>query len=317
MVSRCEPESSLSDHGWNHRRDPRQSFPFFTGLDDLEVAIIGKCMEPAVDLCHAGLGCGLGDLSREHGGLCQKGCEVMLSVLQAEWYKLRKSKMIFIIAVGPLISFFIGWLNDTETTVTNEWVQPFFWMNFSYALLFLPLVTGVLAGMICRYEHQAGGWKQLLSLPVTRGTVFVAKFSLILIIVWIIQLLFIVSVWLVGIIKGFVDPFPRALMGKTLFGGWISTFPLIALQLWLSMRWKSFAVPFAVNGFFTLPSILAANSERFGPYYPWSQPFLMMLVGEERESVFYVPWEQLLMVVGGSFLFFFVLGYLDFQRKAV
>lgn len=41
-------------------------------------------------------------------------------------------------------------------------------MNLTYALLFLPLITGVLASAICRYEHQAGGWKQLVSLPVTR-----------------------------------------------------------------------------------------------------------------------------------------------------
>lgn len=243
----------------------------------------------------------------------------MWSVFRAEWYKLRKSKVIFIIFAGPLISVLIGLLvqqNDLQVQ-QNEWFQPLFWMNFSYALLFLPLVTGVLASFICRFEHQANGWKQLFSLPVNRGAVFLAKFSLLLIAAWIIQILFIVAVWFVGTMNGFTDPFPKEIIWKALLGGWLATFPLIALQFWLAVLCKSFAVPFAVNVFFTLPAILAANSERFGPYYPWAQPFLMMVVGAEQGDTFYVPWDQLVMVVGGSFLLFFIMGYWYFLRKEV
>lgn len=241
----------------------------------------------------------------------------MRSILQAEWYKLRKLKVIFIVFAGPIVSFLVGLMTEKGSGPANEWFQPLFWMNFSYGLLFLPLVTGVLASMICRYEHQAGGWKQLLTLSVSRGSIFIAKYSLLLLTVWTIQILFISAVWLVGTVRGFAAPFPKEIIWKSLFGGWISTFPLIALQFWLSIRWKSFAVPFAVNVLFTFPSILAANSERFGPYYPWAQPFLMMVVGKEQESTFYVPWDQLLMVVGGSFLLFFIIGYVTFQRKEV
>lgn len=243
----------------------------------------------------------------------------MWSILQAEWYKLWKSKVVFIIFAGPLMSLLIGLLvqPDDFQMNPNEWFQSLFWMNFSYALLFLPLVTGVLASIICRYEHQTNSWKQLLVLPIHRGTVFFAKFSLLLIIAWVIQILFILAVWFVGVIKGFTDPFPKEIIWKTLFGGWIATFPLIALQFWLSILCKSFAVPFAVNVFFTLPSILAANSEQLGPYYPWAQPFLMMVVGAEEGNTFYVPWDQLVMVVGGSFLLFLIIGYWYFQRKEV
>lgn len=241
----------------------------------------------------------------------------MVSIFQAEWYKFRKSNVLLIGLVGPIISFLVGIMTKTGNEPMNEWFQPLFWMNFSYGLFFLPLITGVLASMICRYEHQANGWKQLFALPVSRGKVFVAKVGILILTVWVHQVLFILAVWFVGLIKGFTAPFPQEIIWKSLFGGWLATFPLIALQLWLSIVWKSFAAPFAVNVFFTLPSILAANSERFGPYYPWAQPFLMMLVGEEPGGTFYVPWDQLLMVVGGSFLIFFVIGYITFQRKEV
>ncbi|WP_249871976.1 ABC transporter permease [Oceanobacillus saliphilus] len=242
----------------------------------------------------------------------------MLSILQAEWYKLRKSKILFIIFVGPLIGLFLGLTSNLSIDVAiNEWYLSLFSMNLTYALLFLPLITGILASIICRYEHQAGGWKQLLALPVTRGKVFIAKYVILMLIVLAIQLLYLGAVYVVGMIKGITDPFPLEIVWKSIFGGWVATFPLVALQLWMSILFKSFAAPFTVNVIFTLPSILAVNSERFGPYYPWAQPFSMMYIGGNTDDIFFVPWDQLLTVVGGSFVLFFLGGYLYFQRKSV
>ena len=241
----------------------------------------------------------------------------MHAILHAEWYKLRKSKMVPIIFAGPMIGLFIGLGSNFEDDFgINKWYIALLSMNLLYALLFLPLITGVFASLICRYEHQAGGWKQLLALPVTRGKVFVAKYVLIMLLVMTMQLLYLSSIYAVGMIKGYTDPFPLEIVWKSIFGGWVATLPLVALQLWMSVMFKSFAAPFAVNVIFTLPSILVVNSERFAPYYPWVQPFEMMYVGSP-EDIFFVPWNQLLTVVGGSFVLFFIGGYLYFQRKEV
>lgn len=243
----------------------------------------------------------------------------MLSIMRAEWYKLRKSKILPIILTGPLIGIFIGLTSNLggDEGNLNEWYMPLLSMNIAYGLLFLPLITGVLASTICRYEHQAGGWKQLLALPVTRGNVFISKYIILMVLVFLIQLFYLGSIYSVGVIKGFTDPFPLEIVWKSILGGWVATLPLVALQLWLSILFKSFAAPFAVNVIFTLPSILAVNSERFGPFYPWAQPFSMMYIGGNTDDVFFVPWEQLLTVVGGSFLLFFLGGYIYFQRKTV
>ena len=240
---------------------------------------------------------------------------MFLKLLQTEWFKLRKSKFSFILFIGPLIAFFAGFTENVGSE--HQWEVTLLLMSLTYSLLFLPLVTGVLAGLICRYEHQEGGWKQLLALPVSRGQVFVAKYTLLLILVFVIQLLFLLALYAIGMIKGYSEPFPMLIVWKSIVGGWVATFPLVALQLWMSMMWKSFAAPFAVNVIFTLPAILAVNSSKFGPYYPWGQPFLMMYVSEGTSSVFFVPWEQVLIVVGGSFLLFFLAGFAYLQRKAV
>ncbi|WP_042148637.1 ABC transporter permease [Paucisalibacillus sp. EB02] len=243
----------------------------------------------------------------------------MFSLLQSEWFKLRKSNVIYILFAGPLIGLLIGLLGNDNVfpDEVNQWGGSLLMMNLTYALLFLPLITGVLAATVCRYEHQAGGWKQLLSLPVTRGKVFITKYLLLIFLVLAIQLLYLGSVFSVGVIHGYTDSFPMDIVWKSILGGWIATFPLVALQLWMSLLFKSFAAPFAVNVIFTLPTILAINSEKFGAYYPWAQPVLMMNVGEDSNNVFFIPWEQLITVVGGSFLLFFIGGYIYFRQKAV
>ncbi|MEG0470862.1 MAG: ABC transporter permease [Solibacillus sp.] len=242
----------------------------------------------------------------------------MRAILHAEWYKLWKSKMIPLIFTGPIIVLFIGLgVSYEDDFGMNKWYFALISMNLTYAILFLPLISGIFASLICRYEHQAGGWKQLLALPVTRGRVFAAKFVLIMLLIMAMQLLYLISIYAVGMVKGYTDPFPMEIVWKSIIGGWVATFPLVALQLWMSVMFKSFAAPFAVNVIFTLPAIIVANSEQFGPYYPWVQPFFMMNIGGSTGDVFFVPWDQLIMVVGGSFVLFFIGGYLYFQRKAV
>jgi lantibiotic transport system permease protein len=244
----------------------------------------------------------------------------MISLLQSEWFKLRKSKFVFTaILLGPFITFFYALTLQPDKfgfEKTFLWEFLIMFTTLLYALYFLPLATGILAGLICRYEHQSGGWKQLLAMPVTRNRVFLAKYTILVLIVFAIQLLYLLAIWTSGVLKDAEGPFPMMLLWKSIFGGWIATFPLLALQLWMSMLFKSFAAPFAVNVIFTLPAILAVNSEKFGPLYPWAQPFLMMYVsGDAKNDTFFVPWEQVLTVAGGSFLIFFFGGLLYFRRK--
>lgn len=240
-------------------------------------------------------------------------------LLLAEWYKLRKTNIIPFILIGPALVLAIAWNVelDMEGTENFQYIYTSMMVNLVYAVMFLPLMTGVLATIICRYEHQAGGWKQLFALPTTRGKVYVSKFVIIISITLIMQLLYALVLLSVGLMKGYGEPFPMVLIVKSIFGGWVATLPLIALQLWLSTLFKSFAAPFAVNVIFTIPTILVMNSAKVAPYYPWAQPFAMMYIAEDKQDVFFIPWEQLLTVVGGSFILFFVLGYIYLQRKEV
>lgn len=113
------------------------------------------------------------------------------------------------------------------------------------------------------------------------------------------------------------ESFPFEQILSFILLGWLATFPMIALQLFASMHWHSFAVSFTMNIFFTIPSILAINSERFGPFYPWAQPFFMMYPSENSLGFSLISIQQMILVTGVSFLIFFLMGIISFHRKNI
>lgn len=241
----------------------------------------------------------------------------MGKILRSEFLKLRKSSIWLLIFISPVLSSLAGF-GESGKDASFEWEMTLSTMVFLHALLFLPLLTGVFSAFVCRFEHVGGGWKQLLSMPVSRGNVYLAKFIIVLGLLAITQLLFAAGLILIGQLKGFEEAIPWKMILTSTIGGWVACLPLAALQLFVSTAWSSFAAPLAMNVIFTLPNILVVNSEKFGPYYPWAQPLLLMLPGsEESFGALNVPLEILMIVILGSFVLFFLSGFTYFQRKEI
>ncbi|MGG3572510.1 ABC transporter permease [Bacillus gobiensis] len=240
---------------------------------------------------------------------------IFLKSLQLEWYKVRKSKILLLIWLGPMIALMVG-LSGSNEMGTSPWHEALMYISMVYGLLFLPLFTGILAGSICRYEHQNNSWKQMLTLPVTRSTVFWSKYVLVLFVVAFLHIMVFAVFWIAGTAAGYTEPFPVETIAKSMIGSLIAVFPIAALLLWVGIAWTSFAAPFALNVIFTLPSMLVANSETYGPIYPWTQPFLMMMPVNEGE-VFYVPMAKLSLVIGGSLIVFLAGGLMYMKKKAI
>lgn len=235
-------------------------------------------------------------------------------LLYTEWLKLKKTKVLQILYISPVLSTIAAYFTFLDFP-GNEWMNSFLAMIMVQAILFLPLLAGLFSAAVCRYEHAEGGWKQLLALPVNRMQVYSAKMIIVCLFVALTQVFLLVGLLLVGLLHGFNDPFPWNEVLLRLFMGWLGCLPIISLQLWVSTAWASFAAPVALNVILTLPNILVANSERFGPWYPWAQPFLGMVLDEQ--SGFTLSVETLVVVIVGGFLIFTFGGMFYFQRKAV
>lgn len=215
----------------------------------------------------------------------------------------------------PLIAVLFAVISFT-TSDQSSWMRLYYQLFNMHGMLLLPLMAALTVAYLCRFEHEQDNWKQFLSQPLTRWQVYNCKFLLSIMAIGTIQILMFLSFLLLGIVLGVEGEIPFEILLKGVFGGWVATLPLIALQLWVSSAWKSFAGAMTINVIFTIPAILIAQSGDFGPYYPWAQPFLAMFPQQDASSMFYVPFITLFAVIGGSFLLFYIAGIVQFNRRA-
>ncbi|TKH39993.1 hypothetical protein C1I59_01920 [Paenibacillus polymyxa] len=235
-------------------------------------------------------------------------------LLSVERLKMAKSPVWLLALVSPAIAVLVGLLANPG----GNWLLLLAAMLTIHAMLFLPMLTAVFGSLVCRFEHGGGGWKQLMSLPLSRTGLYAAKLTIIMAMVGLTQLLFGGALLGVGAVQGMNGPIPWAAIVQSLLAGWVACLPLVALQLMVSFLWSSFAAPLALNFVFTVPNMLIANSQTYAPYYPWVQPLLaMMPSGGDDFGAFMVPTDTLLTVVLGSFVVFALAGLTIFRYKEI
>ncbi|MBD1370743.1 ABC transporter permease [Hazenella sp. IB182357] len=231
----------------------------------------------------------------------------------AEWMKLRWSIILSLIWIGPLL----GAINSIASrslalNLGNEWLVLWMAGSFQYAYLSIPIMTGVFVALICRSEHLNGGWKQLLSYPVYRYQVYLVKYFIAVSLVCMMQILFFIMIILMGLYVGISDPIPWTQFLKKVGLACLATLPLAALQMWVSYQWKNFAAPLALNIVFTIPVVLVSSSEKIGAWYPWSQPYLSMVLYDMHKNQ--VPY-SFYTIIGCGFVLLLMIGMVHFQRR--
>lgn len=242
-----------------------------------------------------------------------------IAALRSERIKLGRSQILLLALIDPLLCAGIGLLANVNMGA-DAWMALMMAMMILHAMFFLPMMAGIFSAFVCRYEHTGGGWKQILSLPVSRNALYLSKLFVVMAILAVNQLLFLVAVLGVGLIQGLdLATIPWDLFSMKLLGGLIACLPLAALQLFVSTMWNSFAAPLVLNMIFTVPNILVANSAVYGPFYPWAQPMLAMIQtgGVYDFGAFTLPMQNLMITVVGSFALFLLVGLTYFNRKAV
>jgi hypothetical protein len=242
-----------------------------------------------------------------------------MGLMASERLKLSRSLIWILVPVSPLISLIIGLmasLDDTPALI--QYVQLQSIVFTLHAMLLLPILTGIFSAFVCRYEHSGGGWKSLLCLPVSRTGLFMAKFSIVVLLLAVTQLLMLASLAASVSFHDIPGGMNWEFALPAIISGWVACLPLAALQLWVSIGWSSFAAPLAINVALTLPNMLIVNSAQFGPYYPWAQPSLAMLTHSEMDfGAFTLPIENILITITCSFILFFIGGLLHLKRKEV
>ncbi|MGE7624701.1 ABC transporter permease [Viridibacillus sp. NPDC096237] len=150
----------------------------------------------------------------------------MIRLFQIELLKLRKSFIWWLTLVSPLLAAITGILSSIEHNEFS-WLILMAYMFVAHSLLFLPLLTGVFAAFICRFEHIGDGWKQLLALPVGKSQVYIIKFMIVALLLAVTQGLFLSVLLVVGFMQGLTEPIPWNSLLLSIIGGWVACLPLL------------------------------------------------------------------------------------------
>ncbi|MGG4142301.1 ABC transporter permease [Paenibacillus algorifonticola] len=176
---------------------------------------------------------------------------------------------------------------------------------FMFVPISLFLGCVLVSSLLANVEHVTGSWKQLLVLPISRLTVFSAKFALSAILLACSCLLLAVFSVALGVLLGFGWHFPLTDVLRLSFYPYAGALPMLACMLWLCMT-------FSNQGFSISAGIVTAMASMYLPakytWLPLNWP-LLAFRGEQGE-----------LYVGAGILtglVIFLLGSVHFGRRDV
>lgn len=233
----------------------------------------------------------------------------MLAVLQADLLKVKRKWFWLLVFLGPfgvicmqIVNYGVryDYLLKQQSDVWAGVIQNVN-MFVSPALL---LGITILTSQIATIEHHQSSWKQLLSLPVSRLTVFSSKFITIFIMLFISSTFLFIGTILLGVGLKFGWTFPAVAILKNSFYPLLAALPVLAIQTWLSVTFKNQAVPLTVGIFGTMLGMYAYDAP---DWFIWGWP----LLSENHEPIWFV----ILGIIVGIMIA--ICGMIDFNKRDV
>ena len=218
--------------------------------------------------------------------------------LQSEWIKTKRSAAAWLCIIGgffiPLI-YFIGFLKDKGSInayKVNIWQTLFdqSWQNM--AAFLLPMGVILASSLITQIEYKNNTWKQLHATPQTFTTIFLAKFSVILLMTVKFFIFFNIGVILCGLIPCILfdghlpkENIPVLFFIKENTKYFITCLPIIAIQYLISLKFKNFLVPIGI-GLLGLIGSLIGLSWKYIFISPYSYCAMMVMRTQKEFSIY-------------------------------
>ena len=183
-----------------------------------------------------------------------------------------------------------------------------------WAVFMLPLLITLETALINGVEHGEKQWKHIFALPIPRHAVYVAKFLIAQSLAAASTLILCALIAIVGLALTRLRPelphsgaIPFVWILKHAAFVWLASWLIIAIHIWVSIRWAGFAIALGAGIGGTFFAIFAASAG-MGKYYPWLLPVNIFIEGRFRVA--------LLLGAGGG-LVAAVIGCVEFARRDV
>lgn len=187
-----------------------------------------------------------------------------LELLEIEFMKVRRSKIVSLIFLAPLLVVGSGVANLSmyfTPEYTNAWPAMFIQSALLYAYYLLPFSMIVVCVMIAGQETQNNGILKMLALPVDRQAVSLAKFCVLtfyLLMEMVVFLaVFIVAGWIATCTSGITETLPLLYLLKWCGGLFLTMLPSTAVMWALTVLFEKPLISVGLNLLLVIPGLLA------------------------------------------------------------
>lgn len=197
-----------------------------------------------------------------------------MRLLRSDWLKLRRTPPRWAILLTPAAyALLLLWYFSTYR-VTPELADKIYTAFFEVWTSFMPLAAGLISGLYCLQEEQAGRFSGVLGLPASRPLIYTNKLGM-LVAIHACSLLLSVTILALGMKYGLhMDQINANLFYRGALLAAIGSLPLLALHLWISFAFGLGASAGIGGAGLLLAAIVGATSigDSLWPVVLWAWP---------------------------------------------
>lgn len=202
-----------------------------------------------------------------------------LRLMRSDWLKTRRTPIRWaVIAVPAGYALLLLWY-FSRSRLTPELPFKMYSAFFEGWTVFLPLAAGMLTGLLCLQEEQAGSFSALLGSTVSRSVMYTARL-LLLIAITAGSVLFSLTILVLGMRTGLgIETMDAGMFYEGALLAIGGSLPQIALHLWLSFAF-GLGVSVGVGGAGLLMAAIIGATSVGDPIWqavPWAWPVRLAL----------------------------------------
>jgi ABC-2 type transport system permease protein len=213
------------------------------------------------------------------------------TALAVEAWKLRRSLALVLAAVAPVLIAVFMFFNLTRLRQPMAWDIALQTSAAIWAFFMLPMSVTALTALVAHTEHGPRAWDYLRALPLPRWHLYAAKALCVLGVVAAMSVLLALLSVLAGELAGWWKPAVAPtgpldlgafalLLARIFVAAWL----LVAVQLWIALRYASF-VPALATGIGGTFFAVVATSAKAGIVLPWQIPVNQLAADPARADL--------------------------------
>ena len=202
--------------------------------------------------------------------------------LIVEARKLNRSLAALLAVAAPSLIAIFTFFSLLRGKAPQPWDMWIVSASGIWAFFMLPMSVTALTALVAHMEHGPKAWDHLRALPLPRWRIYAAKMVCVLALVALMSAGVLVMTWgavaLGAAIKPAVAPVGDFELARyaAIFGKmYLAALLMVAIQLWVALRYASFVPALAVGIGGTFFSVVATSAKQ-GVFFPWQMPVNML-----------------------------------------